>query len=282
MMGNGQVAGISQIADATVSEISKGLLRCLGVKLVMAFLEVVQGLLARFVCVTVRVFTVGYRYIIQGDAEGALEGCYEPTAQMPLYPCTHSPSVTHFEINSNHLHSVGISTQSTVPILPSPPPPTCFTKFTLMSPKLQHYISNEQSGTSKRLPTVLYCRARMRSATAQATAPCRGAAAPTGTTHLCDIAPQRIWPSVGSGDLYGLCRVRVEPPSTPRSRSHHLPSPSHSACSRPPLHFRHCEGRDMGVRGKSTTWSNPRQNLRQCVASGRDPQGKIENDVPCK
>jgi len=49
--------------------------------LVVAPLEETQGLLSRFDCVY-------SGYITQGDAEGALVGCYEPTAQVLLLRCT--------------------------------------------------------------------------------------------------------------------------------------------------------------------------------------------------
>jgi len=68
MMGNGQVAGISQTADTTVSEVPEGLLRCLGVELVMAFLEAVQGLLPRFVCVYLLKATGTVFYLFKGPA----------------------------------------------------------------------------------------------------------------------------------------------------------------------------------------------------------------------
>jgi hypothetical protein len=62
---------------------------CSGV-LAVAFLEEAQGLLSRFVCVYLPV-----GYITQGGAGVGLAGCYEPTAQVLLYPYTLTQCDTH-------------------------------------------------------------------------------------------------------------------------------------------------------------------------------------------
>jgi hypothetical protein len=57
---------------------------CSGV-LAVASLEEMQGLLSCFVCVY---RYLDYRYITQGGVGSALVGCYEPTAQVLLFPYT--------------------------------------------------------------------------------------------------------------------------------------------------------------------------------------------------
>ena len=57
--------------------------------LAVAFLEEAQGLLSSFICVYLR-------YIAQGGVGSVLVGCYEPTAQVLLYPYTRSsPHAAH-------------------------------------------------------------------------------------------------------------------------------------------------------------------------------------------